>query len=263
VVKAFLDRGWAVFAPEPRVLAWADCARAVALARIADPEEAAKSLQCEGTWFVGVDCLPNDATGAVAQSGPLTGAGYGAAQALYGTLPLHQAQVSVIYPGYPRPRAGESEAAFRYRLTRDAAHVDGLLAIGPDRHRMLRERHAYILGVSLTECSPEASPLVVWEGSHHIMRRAFDAALKGVAPQDWGTIDLTGIYQATRREVFETCLRVALPMAVGGVCLVHRMALHGVAPWGAKAVAPPEGRMIAYFRPEFGECSTPDWLCAP
>lgn len=262
-MKALFDKGWAVFAPEPGVLSWAASARVAALARISDPEETAKSLQCEGTWFVGVDCLRNDATGAVAQSGSLTGAGYDVARALYGALPLHRAQVSVIYPGYPRPRAGESEAAFGYRLKRDAAHVDGLLAIGPERRRMLRERHAYILGVSLTDCTPEASPLVVWDGSHHIMRRAFERALDGVAPQDWGEVDLTETYQATRREVFETCPRVTLPVPLGGVSLVHRLALHGVAPWGQGADAPPEGRMIAYFRPEFEDLKQPSWLSQP
>ncbi|WP_294608019.1 hypothetical protein [uncultured Roseovarius sp.] len=263
MVRGLLDKGFAVFDPEPDVLSWAEAARRAALARINDPEETAKSLQCEGTWFVGVDCLPNDRWGAVATSGPLTGSGYGAAQALYGALPLHRAQVSVIYPGYPKPRAGESEAAFRYRRIRDAAHVDGLLAIGEARRRMLRERHAYILGVSLTACNAGASPLVVWEGSHHIMRRAFERALHGVAPRDWGAVDLTEIYQATRREVFETCPRVILPLAVGGVCLVHRLALHGVAPWEQGAEAPPEGRMIAYFRPEFGDFSRPCWLAHP
>ena len=35
------------------------------------------------------------------------------------------AQVSVCYPGYPMPREEESKAAFKYRLKRDAAHVDG------------------------------------------------------------------------------------------------------------------------------------------
>jgi hypothetical protein len=34
-----------------------------------------------------------------------------------------------------------------------------------------------------------------------------------------------------------------------------------VAPWGEGATAPPEGRMIAYFRPEFLRIA--DWLSAP
>ena len=32
----------------------------------------------------------------------------------------HKAQLSVIFPGYPKPRAGDSEASFEYRLKRDA-----------------------------------------------------------------------------------------------------------------------------------------------
>ena len=41
----------------------------------------------------------------------------------------------------------------------------------------------------------------------------------------------------------------------------HRHLVHGVAPWGEKAKAQPEGRMIAYLRPEFP--SIRDWLDAP
>ena len=158
-----------------------------------------------------------------------------------GDLPLHRAQVSVIYPGYPRPRRGESEAAFRYRLNRDAAHVDGLLGVGDAKRRMLKERHAYILGLPLTACSAEASPLTVWEGSHNVMRAAFEAALRGVPEPEWENVDLTELYQQTRREVFETCPRVLVPAQPGEAYLVHRLALHGVAPWGAGAEAPGGG----------------------
>lgn len=256
-------RGWALFPSEACVRDWARAARAAALERIAMPDERAKGLACEGTWFVGVDCLPNDRFGAVGQGAPLDGAALAAAEACYGHLPLHPAQVSVVYPGYPRPRAGEDAAAFRYRQRRDAAHVDGLLPVGPDRRRMLRERHAYILGLPLTCADAEASPLVVWEGSHHVMRQAFAAALEGIAPRDWGLTDLTDIYHAARRRVFETCPRRAVHAAPGEAYLVHRMALHGVAPWGAGAQAPPEGRMVAYFRPELPDDARRDWLDLP
>lgn len=151
MVAELLDKGWALFSAERAVRDWTSEARAAALGRMAEPAQRAQWLQCEGTWFVGVDTLPNDAEGRVGASGPLGGAALDAARALYGTLPLHPAQVSVTYPGYPRPRAGETEAAFRYRLRRDAAHVDGLLPVGSDRRRMLHERHAYILGLPLTD----------------------------------------------------------------------------------------------------------------
>lgn len=262
MVEALLTRGWARFSPEASVLDWARAARVVALERIADPVERARWLQCGGTWFVGVDTLPNGPDGAVAGSGPLMGEAVEAARSLYGTLPLHRGQVSVVWPGYPRPREGETEAGFRYRQRRDAAHVDGLLAVGPGRKRMLKERHAYILGLPLTDCGAGASPLVVWEGSHERMRSAFAAALKGLPPESWADVDLTEIYHETRRAVFETCPRVEIAAAPGAAYLVHRLALHGVAPWEEGAEAPPEGRMIAYFRPELpGHCA--DWLSLP
>lgn len=262
MVERLLEKGWARFAPEPAVAAWAGTARRVAEARVADPQERARWLRCEGTWFVGVDTLPNDAQGEVAGSGPLGGAALEAARALYGDLPLHRGQVSVVYPGYPRPQAGESEAAFRYRRTRDAAHVDGLLAVGEDRRRMLRERHAYILGLPLTAAGPGASPMVVWEGSHLVMRGMFEAALAALPDRDWAEVDLTEAYHAARRRVFETCKRVEIAAQPGEAYLVHRFALHGVAPWADGAEAPRAGRMIAYFRPVFPP-GTRDWLERP
>ncbi len=262
MVERLLTRGWAMFPAEAAVAEWADAARGAALARIADPVHRAEWLQCEGTWFVGVDTLPNDATGAVPGGLPLSGAAQAALRGLYGDLPLHRGQVSVIYPGYPRPRKGEGEGAFRYRLKRDAAHVDGLLAVWADRRRMLKERHAYILGLPLTRADARASPLVVWEGSHHVMRRAFEAAFADVPPGRWGEVDVTDAYQAARREVFETCQRIAVPATPGEAYAVHRLALHGVAPWGTEAEAADEGRMIAYFRPEFA-MRDDKWLSAP
>jgi hypothetical protein len=263
MVAELLEKGWALFPAERAVRDWTTEARAAALVRMADPAERAQWLQCEGTWFVGVDTLPNDAQGRVGASAPLGGSALAAAQALYGTLPLHPAQVSVTYPGYPRPRTGETEAAFGYRLKRDAAHVDGLLPVGTARRRMLHERHAFILGLPLTDADAGASPLVVWEGSHHIMRRAFETALGDTAPQDWDRIDLTEAYTAARREAFETCRRVVVHGSPGTACLVHRLALHGVAPWQQGALAPPEGRMVAYFRPQFEETSEDAWLRLP
>jgi hypothetical protein len=255
-------RGWAILPPEPELALWAAAARRAALARMADPARRAAGLACEGTWFVGLDCLPNDTAGQVGRVA-LTGAARQAADAIAGPLPLHPGQVSVVYPGYPRPRAGEGEGAFRYRLRRDAAHVDGLLPIGEARRRMLRERHAYLLGLPLTEADDRAAPLVVWEGSHRILRSAFAEALRGVAPRDWGDVDMTDAYHAARREVFDRCARVPLVAPPGAAILVHRHMLHGVAPWKEGAQAPPEGRMVAYFRPEFPDPARRDWLDAP
>jgi len=250
VVAAFRQTGWARFGHDRAVADWVRHALPTARQAVTDPA-LAHWLLCEGTWFVGVDALDNDAQGRISGSGPLRGRAVEFIRDEIGGIPpLHKAQLSVVYPGYPKPRAGENEAGFRYRLNRDAAHVDGLLAVGPERRRMVREPHQFILGLPLTPASPDAAPLVVWEGSHTIMADAFRAAFAGHDPATLRDVDVTDAYQAARRLVFERCARVPLPAKPGEAVLVHRHALHGVAPWDASATAGPDGRMIAYFRPE-------------
>jgi hypothetical protein len=247
-------RGWARLGPVPGLDAWVAAAGAPALRHVASGAEA---WRCGGTWLAGVEALPNGTGGDIG--------GVALPPALLACLPWqpetwHRAQLSTLRPGYPQPWGGETDAAFRFRQTRDAAHVDGLLPIGPDRRRMLREPHAFILGLPLTTADAGAAPLVVWEGSQTIIRRAFTAALAPHPPESWGDIDLTDVYHAARRESFATCPRVALPARPGEALLLHRMILHGMAPWADGATAEPEGRIIAYFRPEFG-CLA-DWLAA-
>lgn len=248
--QVFDVHGWLVFDTDPQVVEWVEHARPAARAAVQNPD-LAKWLDCGGTWFVGVDALPNDEQGRVGGSAPLAGKAVDFITDHMGELPpLHSAQVSVTYPGYPRPRRGEGEAATHYRLHRDAAHVDGLRAIGAERRRYLREPHGFILGLPLSVAEPSAAPLVVWEGSHHILRDTFATVFAGHAPADWSDIDVTDLYVAARKRVFETCRRVPVPAKPGQAVLLHRMVLHGVAPWTAGARADADGRMTAYFRPE-------------
>jgi hypothetical protein len=237
-------KGWTRLSALPGVAEWAAAALPAARRAIAASGE---PWRCGGTWFVGVDVLPNAPDGSVADV-PLPSA----LTALLPRLPpvWHRAQVSTLRPGYPRPWDGESPAAFGYRQKRDAAHVDGLLPEGPDRRRHLREPHAFILGLALTEADPGAAPLVVWEGSHRLIRRALAAILRPHPPESWAEVDLTDAYHAARREVFATCPRIELPARPGEALLLHRLVLHGVAPWAPGAAASPDGRMIAYFRPQ-------------
>ena len=202
-------------------------------------------LRHGATWFVGVDALPNDPDGRIGGV-PLAGEWRGS---VGWQGPWHRAQLSVVYPGYPGRDPGESGAAQAFRRDRDAAHLDGLLAEGPAKRRYLREPHGFIVGLPLNPVGPGASPLVVWEGSVAIIRAAMARAFAGIAAQDWADCDVTDVYQAARREVFERCERRVVDAQPGQVVLVHRMAIHGVAPWQSGAVAPPEGRMVAYFRP--------------
>lgn len=261
LLDTFLTDGVLRFAADDASLAWARHVRGPAAAAARDPAQA-HWLRCGGTWFVGVDALPNDENGQVAGGPPLGGAAMDFVRGELGhSLPLHRAQVSVCYPGYPKPSAEESEAAYNFRRNRDAAHVDGLLAEGAEKRRYLKEPHAYVLGVTLTEQSPDAAPLTVWKGSHHIMKAMFAATFAGHPLETWTDVDLTAPYQEARRQVFATCERVALPSSPGEAVLVHRHLLHGVAPWGDEAMAAPEGRMIAYLRPEFPAIA--DWISAP
>ena len=235
----------------PDIAAWANAARPLAEQVLATSAEA---WRCGGTWFVGVDALPNGPDGAMG--------GVAFPWQAVGLAPeaLHPGQLSVIRPDYPQPSPGESPAAFAYRRDRDAAHLDGLIADAQKRRRVA-EPHGWILGLSLNDCSPDAAPLVVWEGSHSLMRAAFLAALAPYPQTDWAKVDITAAYTEARKRCFQTCRRVALPSQPGEAILLHRLTLHGVAPWGQGAVAPPEGRMIAYFRPQLAQVA--DWLLQP
>ncbi|WP_295317683.1 hypothetical protein, partial [Roseobacter sp.] len=238
MVGAAEETGWALFAPEVATVAWAQKARGAGLRALKAPH-LAHMYQCERTWFVGLDALPNGPDGDIDGSGPLRGAAVDAVLAQSGFLPtLHRAQLSVVWPGYPRPREGESDAGFRYRRDRDAAHVDGVMREGSPKRRFVREPHAFIIGVTLTETDPGAAPLVVWEGSHLIMARAFRSAFAGHSPDSLSAMDVTEVYQTARREVFDTCPRILLHGSPGTVSMVHRLALHGVAPWTPGAYAP-------------------------
>ena len=133
--------GWALLGPDPRIARWATAAQPVAVATL---NTSAEAWRCGGTWFVGVDALPNGPDGGIGDAAfpwdalPLT------------PTPLHPGQLSVIRPGYPQPSSDESATAFAYRKRRDAAHLDGLLPTGPTGGRMVKEPHGWILGLPLT-----------------------------------------------------------------------------------------------------------------
>ena len=154
----FLTKGWIKFGYEEPLHRWISTAKAPALATAKDPEFAHWHRH-QNTWFVGVNALKNDVIGRVENGPPPECGALDLTRELYGECDLDPAQVSIIYPGYPRRDVDESEANRRFRLRRDAGHVDGLNAVGPDRRRFLNEPHAYILGLPLSGTAN--SPLVV------------------------------------------------------------------------------------------------------
>ncbi len=258
---SWLTQSFEIITFDPDVMSWLEATRPAIDNAIADPANRAQWLRHGGAWFAGVDVLPNDAKGRVAGGIVLRCAARALAEATTGPLPLHPAQISVTYPGYPRQDAEESDANHRYRRTRDAAHLDGLLPIGPERRRMVKEPHGYILGLPLTPCRAGEAPLVVWRGSHEVMRRAMREALADHPKERWSDVDVTDAYHTARREVFETCERVEVLAEPGDAILVHRLALHGVAPWTAPETQS-AARIIVYFRPELPG-GVGDWLQLP
>ncbi|WP_299690327.1 hypothetical protein [uncultured Tateyamaria sp.] len=236
---------YALFDATKAGVRWAAAARRVATRISEAPGFRAANLRHGQTWSVGVDALPNAADAAV--DGVALNGDW---QAHVPAVPLHRAQVSIVYPGYPGRDADETATAHRFRLIRQAAHVDGLLPVGPARRRFPREFHAYILGLPLNRS--DNAPTVVWPGSHIIMQAALSAV---IGARDPATVDVTEAYNAARRDVFDRISPVSLQVPPGGAFLMHRFALHGTAPWTGPA-AP--ARMIAFFRPEFA--SAQDWL---
>lgn len=248
--EAFFERGWVAFPHDRTVARWVDGARQVADRLIEDPEISARWTRCGGTWFAGVNVFPNDRLGGIEGEVPaLSGPAIDFVRSELGLsgFDWDRAQISVCFEGYPRPSEDESDANFRYRLNRDAAHVDGLLR-DKDRRRRPSETHGFVLGLPLGTADPLAAPLVVWEGSHEIMREAFRKRLDaGIQPEDWRRQDVTDAYVAARKACFETCKRTVVTAQPGEAYLVHRLALHGVAPWTS---ARSGSRAIAYFRPD-------------
>lgn len=260
--KRFFENGWCRFDFDANIKQWVNASLPYARESLVDPEYA-KWLRCEGTWFAGVNALPNLDDSSLPGGPVLAGEAIDFIRRVLqiSGIDWDRAQVSVCYPGYPRPMAGESEAAFRFRRDRDAAHVDGLLPEGPQRRRHLREYHGFILGIPMVESDDRASPLVVWEGSQEIVRSALVERFSNLAPDHWGEEDITEAYHAVRHRVFKQCRRIAISARPGEAYLVHRLALHGISPWIAGAEAGDDGRMICYFRPEIGDAET--WLGNP
>jgi len=263
----FFVRGWCQFESDPYLLKWIESALPVARAKVLEPDNA-KWLRCGDTWFAGVNILPNASDGSV-DCGPALGGDavdfiaqvLGLSAGRLSGFDWDKAQVSICYPGYPQRMAIEIEAAFKFRRDRDAAHVDGLLPEGPNRRRFLREWHCFILAIPMLDYDTDASPFVIWEGSHEVVREAFQLLFQNRSPDDWSLIDVTEGYHAVRRKIFETCRRVEIVAKPGESYLVHRLALHGVGPWNAEQNSACKERMICYFRPESGAIE--HWLNKP
>lgn len=265
VPEQFYEQGWCVFPYDEKIEAWRQAALPLAQQAAHHPDNAVW-LRCSGTWFVGVNALKNDRFGTVkthdGSDVPLHGKVIEVINHLQGlgTYDWDKAQVSICYPSYPQPSAAESDKAFRFRKSKDAAHIDGLHPEGPRRRRHLRETHGFILGIPMVEFSTDASPFVVWDRSHELIRNSLEDLYRNHSVDCWGDLDITEQYQSFRQNAFDQCQRLEIHAKPGEAFLVHRFALHGMAPWGADATAEENGRMICYFRPQLDQPER--WLSA-
>ena len=260
--EQFFERGWCRFDYDEGLANWVEAVLPYAR-EVVSAKANAQWLRCSGTWFAGVNVLPNQPDGSVKDGLLLQGAVIDFIRQNFKPDPLvlDAAQVSVCYPGYPQPMESESENAFRFRRDRDAAHIDGFLREGPDKRRHLRECHGFVLGIPMVEFDKTASPLMVWEGSHELVRAAMAARFEGIQASNWGDEDITECYHALRKEIFDQCERVPVSAKPGEAYLLHRLALHGISPWQEAAKAGADGRMICYFRPDIGNIES--WLFDP
>ncbi len=243
----YARKGWHVFDRDARLTRWVNASLGEARKTINDPINR-KWLRHGGTWFAGVNVFNNDALGALGQGPRLHGNAVRFIEELTGKpLALDKGQLSVCYPGYPKPSPAESDLAFAYRCNRDAAHIDGILKEGQERY--LREFHDYIFAIPMVDVDHLASPFVVWSGSHSIVRRRLLDALSGYRAAQWSQVPIKQVYQALRKEIFDSCERVEVHLKVGQALVAHRLLLHGTSPWRKNAMASEDGRMMCFFRP--------------
>ncbi len=243
--EQFNELGWCRFPADTPILSWVDSIRREAESCLSDPA-LAHWWRYQHTWFVGVNCLANDDRGRVNKGPGLAGAAVNfIEQTLGSTLQLDQGQISAIMPGYPRADPDQTEASFRYRLKREAAHVDGLLL--EDGERYAREYHAYILAIGLHDVESGASPFVVWNGSHKLIHRSLRSELDAYPEHQWPSIPIGDVYKQARRSAFDECQRVELSLNAGEAVLVHRLMLHGTAAWQSDQRG---ARVLCFFRPQ-------------
>ena len=259
--KTFFEKSWVKFDYDPQLVAWTEAARNAIEEGINAPHQE-QWRRHQNTWFVGVNALRNNIDGAVDGGQPIGGKAIDFIRhnLHLNNFPWDQAQISVCYPGYPQPSSIESAAAHRYRVKRDAAHIDGIRRLGENNQRFLLEHHGFILGIPLVELTANNSPPVVWEASHERVRQSFQTLFTEIDPEGWKNINITAHYQSLRRQLFDQCPRITIFAKPGEAFLIHRLALHGIAPWsGGNDDTTP--RTVCYFRPEIGGAA--EWLEMP
>jgi hypothetical protein len=245
------SQGWVQLPVSTELEAWQNHALPLAL-QCMQARDLQHWWRYQKTWFVGVNALSNDSTGAL-DTGPSLPTGLLKQLTDYVActrLDLDQAQVSACMPGYPKASPNEPTTSFAFRNTYFAAHMDGLHTLGLQRRRHLIEQHSFILGIPLSKHLPEAGPVMVWPGSHKLVQAWLQSELGHLPAEQWQDVDLTASYQTMRQQVLASMQPVPIHAPLGGAYLIHRHAIHGQGHWPENiANVGDNGRIIAYFRP--------------
>ena len=249
-INSYEKNGWISFPYSFALNKWAKKVEEIVSSQIFTIPEGDKDLRCGGTWFPGVNFLNNKRNGDVdgvffpeelksfiVENEPAFDAVF------------DKAQISICYTGYHKKMKAESSKAFKFRTDRFSAHIDGILPLGQGRRRFLKEYHSFILGIPINSTSNKASPCVIWEGSHAIVRDAFKKYKEIQNIDTWDTHDITDFYNKLRSEIFNQCIAKTIWVPVGHAYLIHRLSFHGILPWKDNTKRK-SGRMIAYFRPD-------------
>jgi len=72
MAEHFLATGWQVFPPDVRLEEWIAHALPTARRAVHDPDHQ-QWLRCGGTWYAGVNAMPNDGRGGGGEGPPLAG----------------------------------------------------------------------------------------------------------------------------------------------------------------------------------------------
>ncbi len=88
--------GWTCFAQDAKIAKWVAHVQPHAADIALNPAHIAAWLRYGGTWFAGVNILPNDLCGRLGTGPALAGKAVDFLTELHGPLALDQAQISVI-----------------------------------------------------------------------------------------------------------------------------------------------------------------------
>ena len=101
------DPGWRRIGPDPAILAWVQAALPVARQALAqDPAP----RRAGDTWAVGLDLLPN------APDGGIAGVAFPWPALPLDPVSLPRAQLSTVFPGYPRTDPDETQESGTRRV---------------------------------------------------------------------------------------------------------------------------------------------------